>query len=78
MIWYFVIPDFPEHAKWLTAEERIFIKARLQDDQGKSAVERRITLRDVVSVFKDFKVFLGGFMYFGLIVPGRFDGLQSF
>jgi MFS family permease len=66
---FFLIPDFPEDAKWLTAEERAFVKARLQDDQGKSALERRITFRDVLNCFKDYKVFLGGFMYFGLIVP---------
>ena len=76
LIWYFVIPDFPEDAKWLTPEERLFIKARLQDDQGKSAIERRITPRDVLNVFKDYKVFLGGFMYFGLIVPGMIDYSQ--
>ena len=64
-----IIPDFPEDAKWLTNEERAFLKARLQDDQGKSAIERRITLHDVLNCFKDYKFFLGGLMYFGLIVP---------
>jgi MFS family permease len=67
-IFFFFIPDFPENSKWLTPEERAYVKARLQADQGKSAVERKITARDVVNVFKDFKVVVGGFMYFGLIV----------
>lgn len=67
--WYFVIPDFPENTKWLSPEEREYVKARLQQDQGKSAHERPITFRDVVRCFKDYKFFLGGFMYFGLIVP---------
>ena len=44
------------------------IRARLEEDQGKAALERQITARDIINVFKDFKVFLGGFMYFGLIV----------
>lgn len=34
-IWFWVVPDFPEDAKWLKPEERTFIKARLQEDQGK-------------------------------------------
>ncbi|MCJ1308873.1 hypothetical protein MMC25_002528 [Agyrium rufum] len=69
IIFYFVIPDFPEDAKWLTEDERAYIKARLAQDQGRSAAERQITAKDVGNVFKDFKVFLGGLMYFGLIVP---------
>ncbi|KIW05255.1 uncharacterized protein PV09_03788 [Verruconis gallopava] len=69
ILFFFIIPNFPEDAKWLREDERAYIKARLQADQGKSARERSITVRDVGRVFKDFKVFLGGLMYFGLIVP---------
>ena len=69
ILFFFAIPDFPEDAKWLTEEERAYIKARLEVDQGPSAVARPIRLRDIINVFKDFKVFVGGFMYFGLIVP---------
>lgn len=61
--------DFPEQAKWLTEEERAYVKARLHVDQGRSALERKITLKDVGRVFKDYKIIVGGFMYFGLIVP---------
>lgn len=64
---YFVIPTFPEDAKWLTEEERTYVKDRLQIDQGRSAAERKIELRDVMTVFKDYKIFIGGFMYFGLV-----------
>lgn len=66
---FFVMSDFPEDAKWLRDNERAYVKARLEVDQGKSALERKITIKDVGNVFKDFKVFLGGLMYFGLIVP---------
>jgi MFS family permease len=69
VIFFFFIPSFPEDAKWLTEEERNYIKARLQVDQGRSAAERKITLRDVGRVFKDYKIYIGGLMYFGLIVP---------
>ncbi len=60
MIFFFVLPDFPEDSKWVNEEERIYIKARLQADQGRSAAERKITLRDVGRVFGDFKVWIGG------------------
>ena len=69
IVFFFVIPDFPEDAKWLTEEERAYVKARLEVEQGPSAVARPIQFRDILNVFKDFKVFVGGFMYFGLIVP---------
>ncbi|KAL1969005.1 hypothetical protein VTN77DRAFT_839 [Rasamsonia byssochlamydoides] len=68
-IWFFVIPDFPEEVKWLNEEEREFIKDRLARDVGKSAHHQSLTWRDVLDVFKDYKVFVGGLMYFGLIVP---------
>ncbi len=60
IIFFFVLPDFPEDSKWVNDEERIYIKARLQADQGRSAAERKITLRDVGRVFRDFKVWIGG------------------
>jgi len=66
---FFLLPNFPEEVTWLNEEERAFVKARLQIDQGKSAAERPITLRDVGRIFKDPKIVVGGFMYFGLIVP---------
>ncbi|KAF2100640.1 MFS general substrate transporter [Rhizodiscina lignyota] len=65
---FFLLPVFPEDAKWLTPEEKQYVKARLYADQGRSAAERAITASDVRNVFKDAKVFVGGFMYFGLIV----------
>ncbi len=53
---FFVIPDFPENAKWLTEEERRYVQIRLLKDQGRSAAERPISFPDVVKVFKDYKV----------------------
>ena len=66
---FFLLPSFPEDAKWLSEEERAYVRARLEADQGKSALEKNITAKDVGNVFKDLKVIVGGFMYFGLIVP---------
>jgi Major Facilitator Superfamily len=71
IFFWFLLPDFPEDAKWLKEDERAYVKARLEVDQGKSALDRSITFKDVVNVFKDYKIIVGGFMYFGLIVPVR-------
>ncbi|KAH7166485.1 major facilitator superfamily domain-containing protein [Dactylonectria macrodidyma] len=70
LIFFFLLPGFPEQAKWLNREERAYVTARLQADQGVSGAERKTTFRDVVNIFKDFKIILGGFMYLGLVVPG--------
>ncbi|KAI0476714.1 MFS general substrate transporter [Xylaria cf. heliscus] len=69
ILFFFIFPVFPEEAKWLTEEERTYVKARLRADQGNNAAERKITFRDVISVMKDHRVWLGGFMYLGLLVP---------
>ena len=66
---FFLLPDFPEESKWLAQDEREYVAARLRLDQGPAGRDRQITLRDVGRVFKDYKVIVGGFMYFGLIVP---------
>lgn len=68
LAFFFLIPTFPEDAKWLTPEERAFVSARLQQEQGRSALERKITMKGVIQVFKDPKILIGGFMYFGLVV----------
>ncbi|KAK3357219.1 major facilitator superfamily domain-containing protein [Lasiosphaeria hispida] len=69
LVFLFTFPSFPEEAKWLTEEEREYVKARLQADQGHSGAERKITMADIKAVMSDFKVHLGAFMYLGLIVP---------
>ena len=66
----FLIPDFPEEAKWLSDDEKAFVKARLADDIGDSQLDARPTWREVLGVFKDFKIVLSGFVYFGIVVPG--------
>lgn len=65
---FFLLPNFPEEVKWLSEPERAYVKYRLQVDQGRSARERPIKMRDVANVFKDPKIFVGGLMYFGLVI----------
>ncbi|RYP58627.1 hypothetical protein DL770_010388 [Monosporascus sp. CRB-9-2] len=69
LLFFFVFPSFPEQAKWLNEEERAYVKARLQADTGRNAAERKVSFRDFLTVMKDHRVWLGGFMYFGLIMP---------
>ena len=67
---FFLIADFPEEAKWLSDDERAFVKARLAEEFGDSQLDAKQTWRDVLGVLKDFKIILSGFTYFGIIVPG--------
>lgn len=54
-ILFFCMPDFPEDVKWLTDEEREFVRAKLAKDVGKSAHHVSMGWREVVAVFKDCK-----------------------
>jgi hypothetical protein len=65
---FWVIVDFPEEATFLTEPEREFVIAKLRKDIGNSAYEH-LSWRKVLLVFKDWKIWIGGFMYLGLIVP---------
>lgn len=70
IVFFFIIPNFPEEARWLRPDERAYLKRRLEVDQGqKSALERRITAKDVLNVLKDYKVIVAGFSYLSLVVP---------
>ena len=50
---FFLIPDFPEETKWLSDEERSFVRARLALEFGKSNTRVPVGVRDVLNVFKD-------------------------
>lgn len=69
LVFLFTLPSFPEQAGWLTAEERAYLQARLEADQGRSAAERKLAFADVGRVLRDYKIWLGGLMYLGLVVP---------
>ena len=66
IVLFFLLPGFPEEATWLSPDERAYVKARLMRDHGKSASERRTKFSDVIPVFRDPKILIGGVMYFGL------------
>ncbi|KAF7587166.1 hypothetical protein BBP40_007652 [Aspergillus hancockii] len=68
IICYFLVTDFPEDAKWLTEDERMFVREKLAADAGQAAEHASLGWRDVLDVFKDYKIFIGGWMYFGQVV----------
>jgi len=69
LIFFFVLPTFPEQSRWLRDDEKVYVAARLRQDQGKSGVERAIRGKDIIQVFKDYKVFFAGLSYLSLVVP---------
>lgn len=87
LLFFFAIPDFPEEVSWLTAEERQFVKARLQEDVGESQRDKPLKPKNVFRILRECRlwrspeatvflivlllgnIILGGFMYFGLVVP---------
>ncbi|KAG0131183.1 major facilitator superfamily domain-containing protein [Tuber indicum] len=69
LLFYFIITDFPEGATFLTDAEREFVRDRLREDVGDPVQEAKLTPKVALGVFKDFKIFIGGFMYFGIVVP---------
>lgn len=68
-IMYFFISDFPEDASWLKDNEREFIKAKLALDSGDSSHDIKLDFKGVLNVFRDWKVWMSGLLYFFLIVP---------
>ncbi|KAI9930104.1 hypothetical protein ASPWEDRAFT_35371 [Aspergillus wentii DTO 134E9] len=68
MITFFLLPDFPEDVKWLTEDERAFLRHKLAKDTGKAEPNVSVGFKDVLAVFKDYKIFIGGWMYFGQVV----------
>ncbi|PYH91644.1 MFS general substrate transporter [Aspergillus ellipticus CBS 707.79] len=65
---YFLLTDFPEDAHWLSTDEREFLREKLAKDAGKADPNASMSVRDILDVFKDWKIFIGGLMYFGQVV----------
>ncbi|KAF5093967.1 hypothetical protein D0Z00_003752 [Geotrichum galactomycetum] len=66
---FFCISDFPEDARYLSENERAFIKAKLALDSGDSSHDVPLDAKSVFRVFKEWKIWVIGLMYFFLIVP---------
>ncbi|KAL3476124.1 Peroxin-3-domain-containing protein [Aspergillus californicus] len=53
IVLFFFLPDFPEESKWLTDEERNYMRAKLAKDSGTAGGDTEPGLRDILAVFKD-------------------------
>ncbi|KAJ5438112.1 uncharacterized protein N7458_009110 [Penicillium daleae] len=60
-IW-FLLPDFPETAKWLTEREKRFIQARLPSNAPR-ANEKNFQMREVIASLKDVRLWLFTFIW---------------
>jgi MFS family permease len=63
---YFLITDFPEQARWLSDEEREFVRKRTGHDEKQ---HQAIGFSDIAAFFMDEKRVMGALMYWGVIVP---------
>ncbi|ODV79148.1 putative high-affinity nicotinic acid transporter [Suhomyces tanzawaensis NRRL Y-17324] len=67
---FMTIADFPEECRFLKANEREFLKRKLEIYSGAaSAYEITNTVKDVLNCFKDLLVWLPALAYLGMIVP---------
>lgn len=57
-ILFFLITDFPEQSTFLTKEEKEFIRERLRNDVGTSAIDEAVTLKDVGACLMDCNLVL--------------------
>jgi MFS family permease len=55
---FFIIPDWPETAKFLKPEERQLLLSSLQVDSG-PAVMNRLDKKAMKRAFSDWKIYLG-------------------
>ncbi|KAF2731715.1 MFS general substrate transporter [Polyplosphaeria fusca] len=54
---FWILPDFPPQAKWLTEREKAFIQARLPGNAPQSS-ETNFRLREIVDALKDIRLWL--------------------
>lgn len=70
IILFFTVADFPEESRFLSDNEKKFIKGKLAIFSGaESGFEIKNKVSDVAKCFKDYLVWLPALAYFGLIIP---------
>ena len=72
---FLFLPDFPQQAKWLSAEEKQLACDRLRGPSensevyDKDAFTPEFSVREVLAIIAEPKILLGGVMYFCLVLP---------
>ena len=64
---FFVMNDYPDTAKFLTAEEKLVIQKRLEEDRGSLADEFR--MQYFWDAVKDWKIWVHMFITIGIYTP---------
>ncbi|KAL4944120.1 hypothetical protein BDV06DRAFT_233853 [Aspergillus oleicola] len=67
---FFALPDFPEDCKWLSEREFEFLRCKMGEETGRLSSSLKIRWRDIIGVFRDWKIFVGALMMFGQVVSG--------
>ncbi|KAL4779834.1 major facilitator superfamily domain-containing protein [Aspergillus varians] len=67
---FFALPDFPEDCKWLSEREHEFLRDKMSQETGRLSGTVRMGWRDILGVFRDWKIFIAAFMFFGQVVSG--------
>ncbi|KAL1862342.1 hypothetical protein Plec18170_001168 [Paecilomyces lecythidis] len=65
----FLIPDWPETAKFLNEEEHALLLRRLASDHGEATMNR-LDKSSAKRAFSDVKIYLGTIMYLGVLNTG--------
>ncbi|KAK0461117.1 major facilitator superfamily domain-containing protein [Desarmillaria tabescens] len=65
-IWY-LLPDYPETASWLSPEEKALSAVRLKDSSKASG--RGLSWRDVTLTLMDWRLWIHFLVYFGISAP---------
>ncbi|KAE8373224.1 major facilitator superfamily domain-containing protein [Aspergillus bertholletiae] len=74
LVWFF-LPDYPETASWLNAEEKEFAMQRLQNEGSKGAAHA-MTWADAKEILTDWRLYAHYLIYFGISTP--FSSLSLF
>lgn len=61
---FFFLPDSPEKARFLTAEEKRVALTRVIRQNGRKERIGRVSLKDILSALADPKTWINAFMYF--------------
>ncbi|KAB8067587.1 MFS transporter [Aspergillus leporis] len=74
LVWFF-LPDYPETASWLSAEEKDLARQRLQTEGSKGGAHA-MTWEDAREVLIDWRLYAHYLIYFGISTP--FSSLSLF
>jgi MFS family permease len=67
LVWFF-LPDYPESARWLTAQEKELATRRLQVE-GSKGDAKSMRWADAKTVLMDWRLYLHYAVYFGISTP---------